>query len=114
MRAGAPVMRDAVTATNHRDDVLRAVRAVKDLLRQANIVVPGKAELELSHHYGMDKFGQTGLTVRVHDKLARLEHLTATGAAPSHESRADTVLDLVGYSVIGLMLARGWFDYPLV
>jgi sialic acid synthase SpsE/quercetin dioxygenase-like cupin family protein len=63
IRAGTPVMRDAVTATNHRDDVLRAVRAVKDLLRQANIVVPGKAELELSHHYGMDKFAQTGLTM---------------------------------------------------
>ena len=63
IRAGTPVMRDAVTVTNHRDDVLRAVRAVKDLLRQASIVVPGKAELELSHHYGMDKFGQTGLTM---------------------------------------------------
>ena len=59
------------------------------------------------------RFGQTGLTVRVHDKLARLEHLTATGAAPSHESRTDTVLDLVGYSVIGVLLARGWFELPL-
>lgn len=61
--AGTPVMRDAVEAHNHRDDVLRAVRAVKQLLRDANIVVPGKAELELSHHYGMDKFNETGLTM---------------------------------------------------
>jgi hypothetical protein len=60
------------------------------------------------------RFGQTGLVVRTHDKLARLEHLKAHAATPNHESLADTVLDLVGYSVIGLMLARGWFDYPLV
>ena len=60
------------------------------------------------------RFGQTGLTVRVHDKLARLEHLAATGKDPQHESVGDTVLDLVGYSVIGMLLARGWFELPLV
>lgn len=60
------------------------------------------------------RFGQYGLAVRVHDKLARLEHLLATGTAPNHESLGDTVLDLVGYSVLGLLLARGWFDLPLV
>jgi N-acetylneuraminate synthase len=61
--AGAPVLRADVTATNHRDDVLRAVRAVKDLLRQANIVVPGKAELEISHHYGLSRFAEAGLVM---------------------------------------------------
>lgn len=61
--AGAPVMRADVTATNHRDDVLRAVRAVKDLLKQANIVVPGKAELEISHHYGLGRFAEAGLVM---------------------------------------------------
>ena len=60
------------------------------------------------------RFGQYGLAVRVHDKLARLEHLLANGTAPNHESLGDTVLDLVGYSVLGLLLARGWFDLPLV
>lgn len=59
------------------------------------------------------RFGQIGLIVRTHDKLARLEHLLANGAAPEHESLADTVLDLVGYSIIGLLLARGWFELPL-
>jgi hypothetical protein len=60
------------------------------------------------------RFGQFGLVVRTHDKLARLEHLKGSAATPNHESLLDTVLDLVGYSVIGLMLVRGWFDYPLV
>ena len=61
--AGRPVMRADVTATNHRDDVLRAVRAVKDLLKQASIVVPGKAELEISHHYGLGRFAEAGLVM---------------------------------------------------
>ena len=60
------------------------------------------------------RFGQFGLIVRVHDKLARLEHLIATGATPNNESRADTVLDLVGYAVLGVLLARNQFEYPLV
>lgn len=58
------------------------------------------------------RFGQLGLEVRVHDKLARLEHLTTTGVPPQNESIADTVLDLVGYSVLGIMVARGSFDLP--
>lgn len=63
IKAGAPVLRADVETHNHRDDILRAVRAVKDLLRQANIVVPGKAELEISHHYGLEKFSETGLVM---------------------------------------------------
>lgn len=59
------------------------------------------------------RFGQFGLIVRVHDKIARLEHLLATGATPSNESRCDTVLDLVGYSTLGVILARDQFDLPL-
>jgi N-acetylneuraminate synthase len=61
--AGAPVMHADVEAHNHRDEVLTAVRAVKQLLKDANIVVPGKAELEISHHYGLEKFGETGLVM---------------------------------------------------
>ena len=61
--AGAPVLREQVETRNHRDRVLSAVKAVKELLRQGNIVVPGRAELELSHHYGMERFGETGLTM---------------------------------------------------
>ena len=60
------------------------------------------------------RFGQFGLIVRVHDKLARLEHLLANGSEPNHESRADTVLDLIGYSILGIVLARGQFDLPLI
>lgn len=60
------------------------------------------------------RFGYVGLVVRVHDKLARLEHLLAQGVRPENESLGDTVLDLVGYSVLGVMLARGTFELEMV
>ena len=63
IKAGSPVLHANISATNHRDEVLRAVLAVKQLLKEANIVVPGKAELEISHHYGIEKFGETGLVM---------------------------------------------------
>ena len=63
IKSGGPVLRTDVAAHNHRDAVLAAVRAVKQLLKDANIVVPGKSELEISHHYGIEKFGETGLVM---------------------------------------------------
>ena len=59
------------------------------------------------------RFGQFGLIVRVHDKLARLEHLIANSSEPNHESQRDTVLDLIGYSILGIVFARSQFDLPL-
>jgi len=41
--------------------VLAAVTAVRELLKEGNIVVPGQSELEISHHYGMERFAEYGL-----------------------------------------------------
>ena len=35
----------------------------REILANANVVVPGKAELEISHHYGIDRFRETGYTI---------------------------------------------------
>lgn len=62
----------------------------------------------------INEFGQFGLVVRTHDKVARLENLLAKGIHPSNEAVSDTYMDIVGYSAIGIMVERGWFDYQLV
>jgi hypothetical protein len=61
----------------------------------------------------INRFGQFGLVVRTHDKVARLENLLAKGINPYNESVIDTYMDIVGYSAIGIMVERGWFNYPL-
>lgn len=45
-----------------------------------------------------------GLRVRMHDKLARINHLIDTGATPENESLRDSFLDLANYSIIAMMV----------
>lgn len=61
--AGQPVLASQVSATHLRAQVQTIVNATKALLKAGNIVVPGKAELEISHHYGLEQFNTTGLTM---------------------------------------------------
>ena len=39
------------------------VQRVKKMLADRNIVVPGMATLEISHHYGLDRFEDVGCTI---------------------------------------------------
>ena len=54
-----------------------------------------------------------GLRVRMHDKLARLNHLVDKGDTPNYESLEDTLIDLANYAIIGLLVQRGqWAGVP--
>lgn len=46
-----------------RDRLLRIAQQVRQIIQDSNIVIPGGVELEISHHYGLDKFDETGLTL---------------------------------------------------
>lgn len=61
--AGTPVLHDQVAESHLRQQVLDAVIAVKALLKAGNIVVPGQSDLEISHHYGLERFAEYGLTM---------------------------------------------------
>ena len=68
------------------------------------------------HDYGHDNitnFGHMGICIRLFDKLARVKNLTTRGSTALNESLTDSYLDLVGYSIVGLMLANGTFLLPL-
>lgn len=66
-------------------------------------------------HENIRRFGRIGLIVRIQDKTARLENLVAKGAEddPQNESLLDNVVDVMGYSAIGLMWEAGTFLFPL-
>ena len=65
-------------------------------------------------HENISRFGRTGLMVRMHDKVARLENLQrGSVAAPNNESIDDNLLDVIGYSIIGLMWEDQTFMIPL-
>lgn len=48
-----------------------------------------------------------GLRVRMHDKLARINHLYDIGVDPQNESLRDSFIDLANYSIIALMVLDG-------
>jgi len=67
--AKQPISEDsAITPQNvQRDDVRtkvwQAAQDVKKLLETGGITVPGGVDLELSHHHGIDRFNEVGLTL---------------------------------------------------
>jgi sialic acid synthase SpsE/quercetin dioxygenase-like cupin family protein len=54
---------DNTAKTDYRVDILSIATRVNDLLKHSNIIVPGAAELEISHHYGLEKFNDFGLVL---------------------------------------------------
>jgi sialic acid synthase SpsE/mannose-6-phosphate isomerase-like protein (cupin superfamily) len=60
--ANGPIMRERIKEANTREAVYRIVQEVKALLRKSKVQVPGQCDLEISHHYGIEKFREFGLT----------------------------------------------------
>jgi hypothetical protein len=68
------------------------------------------------HDYGHGnilKFGTYGVIVRMSDKIERYANLTKLGHQAQNESTNDTLLDIVGYTVIALMLMDDTFKLHL-
>ena len=54
-------------------------------------------------HKNISKFGITGLVIRVHDKVARVENLMKKenyANAVGDETILDTLMDIFGYSIV--------------
>lgn len=68
-RATLPIAKDAGLTPNNiqRNDIRAmvwdAAQKVRALLVESHITVPGGVDLELSHHYGMERFNEVGLTL---------------------------------------------------
>lgn len=51
-----------------------------------------------------------GLRVRIHDKLARINHLYDSGATPENESLRDSFIDMANYAIIALLVLDDQWD----
>jgi hypothetical protein len=53
--------------------------------------------------------GKPGLVIRLNDKVQRLKNLVFNGEPDNapNENELDTWMDIMGYAVIGLLVARG-------
>lgn len=59
----APIVPENTQHEDRRAQVWSIAQRIKSLLDTSKIVVPGSADLEISHHYGLERFDETGLVL---------------------------------------------------
>ena len=58
-----PIMYGDVHIENLRKKVLSIIRQLKDVIVKSSIALPNRMELELSHHYGIEKYEEWGAAI---------------------------------------------------
>lgn len=53
----------SVSQVDYREKIYAIVQKVKKVLKDSNSNVPGMLDLEISHHYGVDRFDEYGCTI---------------------------------------------------
>ncbi|HVW20898.1 MAG TPA: N-acetylneuraminate synthase family protein [Opitutaceae bacterium] len=85
--AGERIGRSQVAAADTRSVVHGIVRDVKALLKTSRTIVPAQLDLELSHHYGIERFREVGsamITVINREYCKRLVLLLPGQRHPEH------------------------------
>ena len=63
IKMNQPIMLSQVTMTNAQERVQHIVYQVMNVLRKSNAVIPVNSTCQISHHYGLEKFEQTGVAM---------------------------------------------------
>jgi sialic acid synthase SpsE/mannose-6-phosphate isomerase-like protein (cupin superfamily) len=63
IEANAPLLLSNVELRNFQEKVYEIVQEVKGLLLRSGVTIPSQVDLEISHHYGIDRFREFGLTM---------------------------------------------------
>lgn len=79
----------AVVTTNSqrhdmREQIWEIVKQVRAFLQQTQVVISGSADLEISHHYGLDRFKEVGLTLLTVVNRGYCKKLLVTLPGQSH------------------------------
>lgn len=97
---------------------LKVARINEDVLVSAKEYMAGVLTTVIAKqidygHGNILRHGITGVNVRMCDKVERIKNLQKRGGEAVNEPLADSWLDLVGYSIIAVMLLDGTFELPL-
>ena len=105
--AQAPVLGTQVTRADIREKVNAITLAVRDMVRESRVVIPGKMDFEISHHYGIERFDEFGATIITcvnREYCKKLIVLLPKQMHPEqyHEQKEETFLILHGAVTIGI------------
>lgn len=79
-----PLAPKNINLTDTREQVWDIVKRVKAFLKESLVIVPGSAELDISHHYGLDRFNEVGLTLLTVVNRGYCKKLLVTLPGQSH------------------------------
>lgn len=97
----APIMLDSVKISNSRDIVFEAVKKVFSLIEKSGVVIPEGSRCDLSHHYGLENFEETGVAMiecvnREYCKKVLIELAGQSHPAHYHVQKEETFMVLYG------------------
>ena len=96
-----PLMLDNAGITDCREQVLSAVKKVFDLIEKSGVVIPEGSCCDISHHYGLEHFEETGVAMiecvnREYCKKVLIELPGQSHPAHYHVQKEETFLVLYG------------------
>ena len=97
----APLMLDNTVITNGREQVLAAVKKVFELIEKSGVVIPEGSRCDISHHYGLSRFEETGVAMiecvnREYCKKVLIELPGQSHPAHYHVQKEETFMVLYG------------------
>jgi len=63
IKSGVAIDKSNIYTEDTREKILTIAERVKAIFQESGITIPGGVELEISHHYGLEKFEESGLTM---------------------------------------------------
>jgi len=63
LNTNQPILLPELKKVDNRQKIYEIVQKVKMVLKDGNVNVPGMLDLEISHHYGVDRFAEYGCTI---------------------------------------------------
>ena len=58
-----PIFKNDLTIKNKDNDLSDIRKSVNELIKKSGVIIPHNAEMEVSHHYGIENFYETGITM---------------------------------------------------
>jgi len=58
-----PLLFSKTSRADNREKIYAIVQAVKKLLQESRLAIPTQVDMEISHHYGVDRFYEYGITM---------------------------------------------------
>jgi len=104
--AKAPVLSKEVSGADRRADVEKIIAQACKLLKKSGVTVPGQLDLEISHHYGIDRFREFGSMVITVVNRAYCKRLILLVAGQTHPEQWHQLKDETYHILYGELDVR--------